>query len=143
MTQGLVPFNKVEMQVIVYRGTGDPPDFIDQDEGVSLLWMYSSTLTGSMLRPTPAASFSTLFEVTADIKDAPVGIDIGPMGPFCVQEVDLVFSFGLTELKVQLAWKDENVSPSHIFPPLCQTAADYARSHTGYRTPVSASSCGY
>ncbi|KAI0031107.1 hypothetical protein K488DRAFT_52773 [Vararia minispora EC-137] len=79
---------QITMKIIVHRGSGDPPEFIDEDE----------------------SSFSTLFEVTADIKDAPIEIAFGPMGPFCMRKVDLVFSFGLTELKVQLAWKDENVS---------------------------------
>jgi hypothetical protein len=34
---------------------------------------------------------------------------MGPIGPFFVTNVDMVFAFGMTELKAQLAW-DENVS---------------------------------
>ncbi|KAI0031110.1 hypothetical protein K488DRAFT_87114 [Vararia minispora EC-137] len=85
-SQGFSRKETVDMQIIAYRGSGDPPLFIDEDE----------------------ESFSTLFEVSADLKDAPAQIAFGPMGRFVSQEVELVFSFGLTELKAQLAWKDKN-----------------------------------
>jgi hypothetical protein len=64
--------------------------------------------------------FSTLCYVTADISHIRTPPRIAPNSAKVYYSVayDVIFSFGLTELKAFLAWK-ENVSPNLIIKVAC------------------------
>ncbi|KZV77357.1 hypothetical protein PENSPDRAFT_679530 [Peniophora sp. CONT] len=76
---------KTSVDIIAYRGP-DPPLFMDEEP----------------------ANFSTLCEIEANLKKAPRTECEGPLGKYFVIEAAIVLSFGLTEFKAELAWKDKS-----------------------------------
>lgn len=76
----------VSSKVIVYRGNLDfPPEFIDQGKNC----------------------FFTLCNISGRLKGVQGVKFHGPNGVFYSQEVELIISFGLTELNAQLAWQHD------------------------------------
>ena len=90
------------MQIIAYRGRSDsPPQFIDTEAGTVQKLICALLLS----KTTFTESFFTLCSITGFLRGVQGTPLQGPRGRYYFQEIDVVLSFGLTEIKAQLAWK--------------------------------------
>ncbi|KZT05474.1 uncharacterized protein LAESUDRAFT_813573 [Laetiporus sulphureus 93-53] len=85
----------ISCEVIRYKGAREDPCWIDDEPKM----------------------FQTLCTIRADASSVPKVKETGRFGPYEVQNFRLVLLFGLTELKAQLAWKEdggEKRSPAKV-----------------------------
>jgi len=91
-----IPDKNFISKIIAYRGKPDnPPEFVDQEKD----------------------SFFTLCDISAPSQEIPHVLCDGPEGQYYRWGYEVILSFGLTELRAQLAWWDdgkEHRSPATI-----------------------------
>ena len=109
-------FKTYAATVFCYRGASTNPRWIDVDRGQFFLLISSVHQYELAFSPCTdiflfaAENYSRLCDVEADLSTMtliPLSNPAG--GTYYRVEYDIVLSFGLTELKAQIAWRDEKV----------------------------------
>lgn len=96
--KGSLKNTTIEVDFLSHGGSaGTLPDFVD---GTSTAFLPEVSIADELL-----GSYSRLFQISGFLQGVPSTqyARLGG-GNYCQQEIDVVFSFGLTELKAQLAW---------------------------------------
>ena len=110
-------FSSFTVDIICYRGKHILErynSFTDKDPGEFVnIWRVMITTNTSLLQ---IGMFSTLCSVTADLShiETPPKISPRDLSIYYTVHFDVIFYFGLTELKAFVAWK-EDVSPILVF----------------------------
>ncbi|KZV77329.1 hypothetical protein PENSPDRAFT_747068 [Peniophora sp. CONT] len=114
---------EVSLKVLAYRGVFAVPEFIDEDDSS---FITLCTVTGVLtnvpsvpcFQPNEAgASAPPSYALAAGKRKGKKRKDPKPTPAYYMQSVDVVLSFGLTELKAELAWKRNGIeqrSPANV-----------------------------
>ena len=94
-----------EIPISCYRGTNATPRWKDVDSGQFCIY-WCDFSTDILLSP---ENYSQLCIITADLQPLAVHTTNPAGTSFYKVELDIVLSFGLTELKAQIAWRDKKV----------------------------------
>ena len=95
----------VEFPVIRYTGTSKKPQWMDEEEGE---WNNLVSPTDAFLRSI-TDQYKTLSHIHIDAANVPCVARMSPLGlPIFIQAFEIIYIYGETEFKAQVAWK-ENV----------------------------------
>ncbi|KAF9068279.1 hypothetical protein BDP27DRAFT_1224514 [Rhodocollybia butyracea] len=104
----ITPLNTISVDILRYEGANNNPQWVDVDAGMFCLALRIACIKRSQ---SSTEMYTTACTVTANVLRAFYTIHRKPgtASVYYKTEYDVILLFGLTELKAQIAWKDENV----------------------------------